>query len=53
MRALIPEMARDNPGQGYRRIHGELTGLGYKLAAPAVWQILNDARIGPALRRPG
>ena len=53
MRALIPEMARDNPGQGYRRSHGELTGLGYQLAAPAVWQILNDARIGPAPRRPG
>jgi putative transposase len=51
MRALIQEMARDNPGRGYRRIHGELTGLGYKLAPSTVWQILKDAGIGPAPRR--
>jgi hypothetical protein len=28
--ALVLEMARDNPGWGYRRAHGELTGFGYK-----------------------
>ena len=39
------------PGLGYRRIHGELTGLGYKLAASPVWQILKDAGIDPAPRR--
>ena len=32
VRALVLEMARDNPGWGYRRIHGELTILGHKLA---------------------
>lgn len=41
--ALVLEMARDNPGWGYRRIHGELAGLGYKLALSTVWQILKDA----------
>ena len=46
-------MARDNPGWGYRRIHGELAGLGYKLAPSTVWQILKDAGIDPAPRRSG
>jgi hypothetical protein len=36
------------PGWGYRRIHGELTGLGYKLAPSTVWQILKDAGVDPA-----
>ena len=53
VRALILEMARDNPGWGYRRIHGELTGLGYKLAPSTVWQILKDAGIDPAPQRSG
>ena len=29
IRALVLEMARDNSAWGYRRIHGELTGLGH------------------------
>ncbi len=41
------------PGLGYRRIHGELTGLGYTIAASTVWQILKDAGIDPAPRRSG
>ena len=53
IRALILEMARDNPGWGYRRIHGELTGLGHKIAPSTVWQILNDADIDPHLHDPG
>ena len=53
VRALVLETARDNPGWGYRRIHGELTGLGYTLAPSTVWQILKDAGIGPAPRRSG
>jgi hypothetical protein len=53
IRALVLEMAYDNPGWGYRRIHGELTGLGYKLAPSTVWKILKDAEIDPAPRRAG
>jgi putative transposase len=53
VRALVLEMARDNPGWGYRRIHGEMAGLGYKLAPSTVWQILKDAGIDPAPRRTG
>jgi putative transposase len=53
IRALVLEMARDNPGRGYRRIHGELTGPGYTLAPSTVWQILKDAGTGPAPRRAG
>lgn len=50
-RALVLEMARDNPGWGYRRIHGELSGLGHQIAPSTVWQILNDAGIDPAPTR--
>jgi transposase len=51
IRALVLEMARDNPSWGYRRIHGELTGLGCKVAPSTVWKILKDAGIDPAPRR--
>jgi putative transposase len=50
---LILEMARDNPGWGYRRIHGELIGRGHKLAPFTVWKILKDAGIDPAPGRSG
>src|SRR5689334_6521900 len=53
VRTLVLEMARDNPGWGYRRIHGELTGLGHKIAPSTVWQILKGAGIDPAPRRAG
>jgi len=53
IRALVLKMAQDNPAWGYRRIHDELTGLGCKIAASTVWQILKDAGIDPAPRPAG
>jgi len=51
IRRLVLETARDNPAWGYRRICGELTGLGYKIAPPAIWEILKEAGIDPAPHR--
>jgi putative transposase len=53
VRALVLEVARDNPGWGYRRMDGELAGLGRKLAPSTVWKILKDAGIDPAPTRSG
>jgi putative transposase len=46
-------MASENPTWGYRRIHGELARLGYRVAPSTVWLLLNRAGIDPAPRRAG
>jgi putative transposase len=40
LRRLVLRLASENSSWGYRRIHGELAGLGYPIAASTVWLIL-------------
>src|SRR5271157_3933575 len=53
IKALVLRLACENPEWGYRRIHGELAGLGVKIAASTAWEILKNAGIDPAPRRSG
>ena len=53
LRRLILRLAGENPTWGYRRIHGELRGLGYTVAPSTVWLLLKRAGIEPAPRRAG
>ena len=48
VQALVRRLARENPDWGYRRIHGELAGLGVSIAASTVWEILKASGIDPA-----
>ena len=53
LRQLVLRLASENSTWGYRRIHGELAGLGYPLAPSTVWLILKRAGVNPAPRRSG
>jgi hypothetical protein len=49
----VLRLARENESWGYRRIHGELAGVGITVAPSTVWQILKDAGVSPGPRRDG
>jgi putative transposase len=53
MRSVVLRLARENESSGYRRIHGELAGLGVTVAPFTVWQILKRAGFdpGPSIAR--
>jgi putative transposase len=50
-RQLVLRLAAENPSWGYKRIHGELTGLGFTLSPSTVWNILRRQGIDPTPRR--
>jgi putative transposase len=53
LRELILRLARENPHWGYKRIVGELKGLGISISATSVRKVLLGAGLRPAPERMG
>jgi putative transposase len=50
IRGLVLRLAGENPAWGYRRVHGELTRLGYQVSQATVRRILRARGFRPAPR---